>query len=59
VATHPLAGDEIVGSAGARKVRFGAKGKGKSGGVRMTYYFYDRDVPIYALLIYGKNNRPI
>ena len=23
----------------------------------MIYYFYDREVPIYALLIYGKNER--
>jgi hypothetical protein len=32
-------------------------GKGKSGGVRVIYYFYDQDLPIYALLIYGKNER--
>ena len=57
LATHPLAGDEIVGTGGVRKVRFGAKGKGKSGGVRVIYYFYDQDMPIYALLIYGKNER--
>ena len=31
--------------------------KGKSGGVRVIYYFYDQDMPIYALLIYGKNER--
>ncbi len=23
----------------------------------MIYYFYDEDMPIYALLIYGKNER--
>lgn len=57
LATHPLAGDEIVGTGGVRKVRFAAKGKGKSGGVRVIYYFYDQDIPIYALLIYGKNER--
>ena len=57
LATDPLAGDEIVGTGGVRKVRFGAKGKGKSGGVRVIYYFYDRDMPIYALLIYGKSER--
>ena len=33
------------------------KGKGKSGGVRVIYYSYDQDVPIYALLIYAKNER--
>ena len=40
-----------------RKVRYGAMGRGKSGGVRVIYYFYDEDMPIYALLIYGKNER--
>lgn len=57
LATHPLTGDEIVGTGGVRKVRFAAKGKGKSGGVRVIYYFYDQEMPIYALLIYGKNER--
>ena len=54
---YPLAGDEIVGTGGVRKVRFAAKGKGKSGGVRVIHYFYDRNVPIYALLIYAKSER--
>lgn len=57
LANHPDAGDEIVGTGGVRKVRFAAMGKGKSGGVRVIYYFYDQDMPIYALLIYGKNER--
>ncbi|PTU31794.1 type II toxin-antitoxin system RelE/ParE family toxin [Stenotrophobium rhamnosiphilum] len=57
LATHPDAGDEIVGTGGVRKVRFAAMGKGKSGGVRVIYYFYDQAMPIYALLIYGKNER--
>lgn len=57
LATFPRAGAEIVGTGGVRKVRFGAKGRGKSGGVRVIYYFYDEDVPIYALLVYGKNER--
>ncbi len=46
-----------VGTGGVRKLRFAAKGKGKSGGVRVIYYFYDQDLPIYALLVYGKNER--
>lgn len=57
LAGHPLEGDEIVGTGGVRKLRFAAMGKGKSGGVRVIYYVYDRDLPIYALLIYGKNER--
>lgn len=57
LANHPGAGDEIVGTGGVRKLRFAGRGKGKSGGVRVIYYFYDQDIPIYALLIYGKNER--
>jgi hypothetical protein len=36
LALHPLSGDEIPGTGGVRKVRFAARGKGKSGGVRVT-----------------------
>ena len=57
LASFPEIGDEIVGTGGVRKSRYAAKGKGKSGGVRVIYYFYDEDTPIYALLIYGKNER--
>ncbi|MDB5985629.1 MAG: RelE-like cytotoxic translational repressor of toxin-antitoxin stability system [Nevskia sp.] len=57
LAAHPDAGDEIVGTGGVRKLRFAAMGKGKSGGVRVIYYFYDQDMPVYALLVYGKNER--
>jgi mRNA-degrading endonuclease RelE of RelBE toxin-antitoxin system len=57
LATHPMAGDEIVGTGGVRKVRYSAMGRGKSGGVRVIYYFYDENLPIYALIIYGKNER--
>jgi mRNA-degrading endonuclease RelE of RelBE toxin-antitoxin system len=56
LASHPEAGGEIVGTGGVRKVRYGAKGKGKSGGVRVIYYFYDQDMPIYALLVYGRTS---
>jgi len=56
-ALHPLAGDEIVGTGGVRKVRFAGKERGKSGGVRVNYYYDDQDMPIYALLIHAKNER--
>jgi hypothetical protein len=57
LAYHPQAGDEIPGTGGIRKVRFAAKGKGKSGGVRAIYYFYNAENPLYALLLYGKNEQ--
>jgi mRNA-degrading endonuclease RelE of RelBE toxin-antitoxin system len=57
LAANPRAGDEIVGTGGVRKVRFAAKGKGKSGGVRVIYYVVDETLPLFALLIYGKNEQ--
>lgn len=57
LATNPQAGDEIPGAGGVRKVRFGAKGKGKRGGARVIYYWYSDDAPIYALLAYSKNEK--
>jgi hypothetical protein len=59
LAAHPEAGDEIPGTGGVRKVRFAARGKGKSGGVRAIYYFYDQDCPLYAIFLYGKNEQAI
>ena len=57
LALHPQSGDEIPGTGGVRKVRFAAKGKGKSGGVRVIYYFFDEENPLYAFYIYGKNEQ--
>jgi len=39
------------------RIREHLGGEGKSGGVRVIYYFYDQDMPIYALLVYDKNER--
>jgi hypothetical protein len=57
LASNPQNGDEIPGTGGVRKLRFGAKGKGKSGGVRVIYYYYDLENPLYAILLYGKNEQ--
>ena len=52
---NPLAGDEIPGTGGVRKVRFAASGRGKRGGARVIYYYLDDTMPLYALLAYAKN----
>jgi hypothetical protein len=57
LAEEPMAGDEIPGTGGVRKLRFGAQGKGKSGGARVIYYFYDQETPLYAIFIYGKGEQ--
>jgi mRNA-degrading endonuclease RelE of RelBE toxin-antitoxin system len=36
---YPEAGKVVRGSGGVRKVRWAIAGKGKSGGVRVIYYF--------------------
>jgi hypothetical protein len=51
------AGDEIPGTGAVRKLRYAAQGRGKSGGVRVIYYFFDEQNPLYAMLLYGKNEQ--
>ncbi len=57
IARNPEAGDIIPGTGGVRKVRWGSKNKGKSGGVRVIYYFYDEHAPIFLLTAYGKGEQ--
>lgn len=57
LAENPLAGDEIPGTGGVRKVRFAASGRGKRGGARIIYYYLDGTMPLYALLAYAKNEQ--
>jgi hypothetical protein len=57
VAFAPLRGDVLVGTGGIRKVRFARGGRGKSGGVRVIYYLYTTEKPIYLLEIFGKNEK--
>jgi mRNA-degrading endonuclease RelE of RelBE toxin-antitoxin system len=52
---NPLSGDVIPGTGGVRKVRYGTSGRGKRGGARVIYYYYDETLPLYALLVYPKN----
>ena len=54
LATSPLAGDEIPGTGGVRKLRFAASGRGKRGGARVIYYYLDDAIPVYALMAYAK-----
>jgi hypothetical protein len=54
---NPLAGDLMLGTGGARKVRFARQGKGKSGGFRTVHYFGGVDVPIFVLALIDKGKR--
>jgi hypothetical protein len=57
LAANPKAGDLLRGTGGARKVRWGAKGKGKSGGARAITFFGGLDVPVFLLTVFGKGER--
>jgi mRNA-degrading endonuclease RelE of RelBE toxin-antitoxin system len=52
---YPESGKVVPGSGGVRKVRWKMSGKGKSGGVRVIYYFKKQDDEIWLLTIYSKN----
>jgi hypothetical protein len=54
LANQPDAGDLIQGAGGIRKVRWKLPGTGKSGGVRMIYYWRTAENQILMLLVYKK-----
>ena len=51
---NPLKGKLIRGGGGIRKIRWGRKNVGKSGGVRIIY-FINTETEIYLLFAYSKN----
>ena len=53
----PDAGDLIRGSGGVRKVRWAPAGFGKSGAVRVIYYWKQSDHEIWMLTLYSKSER--
>lgn len=54
---RPGLGDLIQGSGGLRKVRWSLKGTGKSGGVRIIYYWVVDDQHIRMLYVYPKGRQ--
>ncbi len=54
---RPDAGAIIQRSGGVRKVRWAAGGKGKSGGLRIIYYWMKSDDQIFLLTLYGKGDK--
>jgi hypothetical protein len=57
IARNPEAGDVIPETGGVRKVRWGRQGSGKRGGVRVIYFYYHADAPLYLLIVYAKARR--
>jgi mRNA-degrading endonuclease RelE of RelBE toxin-antitoxin system len=54
---NPGKGKIIRGSGGLRKIRWSIPGKGKSGGVRIIYYWVTIEEIILMLFIYSKNEQ--
>ena len=54
---HPKAGDVMEGTGGIRKLRWSRGNTGKSGGVRVIYYYHDERIPLYLLTMFGKSER--
>jgi mRNA-degrading endonuclease RelE of RelBE toxin-antitoxin system len=59
IAANADAGREIPGTGGARKVRFAGKGKGKSGGYRIITFYSGKDIPVFLLNVFAKNEKLI
>lgn len=54
---NPKLGDVIRGSGGLRKVRWKVPGKGKRGGLRVIYYYFEQDEQLYMIFAYKKNEQ--
>ncbi len=54
---NPEAGDVMPGTGGFRKMRWSdpERGKGRRGGLRVIYYYFERDQQIWLMTLYGKN----
>lgn len=57
VARAPEGGDLIEGGGGIRKLRFAIGGRGKSGGVRVIYYYHSEALPVFLLTVFAKRER--
>ncbi|OOE85093.1 addiction module toxin RelE [Salinivibrio sp. PR6] len=53
---QPVKGDLIQGTGGLRKVRMAKKGQGKSGSLRVLYYFAYAET-IYLVYVYAKTTQ--
>ena len=45
------------GAGGVRKLKWGRGSQGKSGGVRVIYYFHNELIPVYLLAMFPKNEQ--
>ena len=54
---NPKSGVLVQGTGGIRKLRWKREGSGKSGGVRVIYYFHSEQYPLFLLTLFGKSEK--
>lgn len=57
LAANPMAGEEIVGTGGCRKLRWSGRNKGKRGGYRAITFFSGKEMPVFLVTLFGKGER--
>ena len=57
LASHPQSGVVMQGTGGIRKLRWASGSKGKSGGVRVIYYYHNKSIPLFLLTVFGKSEK--
>ena len=57
IARDPTCGVVLKETGGIRKVRLAAGERGKSGGVRVVYYFHNDVMPAFLLTLFAKNEK--
>jgi len=57
LAENPMAGVEMAGTGGCRKVRFAGRGKGKGGGYRTITFYTGERFPVFLITVFSKGER--
>ena len=47
----------MQGTGGIWKLRWATGSKGKSGGVRVIYYYHNESIPLFLLTVFGKSEK--
>jgi hypothetical protein len=58
LAANPRAGDVMPGTGGFRKMRWAdpRRGKGRRGGLRIIYFYFESEREIWMMTLYGKDD---
>lgn len=57
LAANPTLGDVMPGTGGFRKLRWvdPRRGKGRRGGLRIIYFYFESDQQVWMMTLYGKD----